>query len=139
MTTSHAGSLDAFIRAFYDARRIASRTGDMTALATFIAPDVRWTEPQVGDHMGDLEGRGAVLDMIGRALAATGGSFELNVAKTVETASHVSALIDWSADKNGQRIQGQEMAIYEVHDGQITAAWFHAANIADDQAFWGEG
>jgi hypothetical protein len=107
MTISHAGPLGAFIRTFYDARRTASRAGDMTPLTPFIAPDVRWTEPQVGDHMGKLEGRDAVLDMIGRALATTGGSFDLRVEKTIETGIHVAALIDWSADKKGQPIAGQ--------------------------------
>ena len=95
-------------------------------------------EPDVGDHMGDLRGRAAVLGMIRRALAATGGTFDLRVTATVETGSHVAALIAWSAEKDGGRIEGRELAVYEVRDGRIAAAWFHPENIADDRAFWGE-
>ena len=60
------GPLGEFIRAFYDARRTAARTGDLSLLHSFIAADVRWSEPDVGAHMGVLEGRDAVLDMIRR-------------------------------------------------------------------------
>ena len=133
-----AGPLGRFVRAFYDARREAVRAGDLGLLGEFIAPNVRWSEPEVGEHMGVLRGRDAVIDMIGRALDATGGSFKLAVAGTVESATHVSALIDWSAVSGGKRIEGRELAVYEVRDGLITAAWFHPENIGDDRAFWGE-
>ena len=132
------GPLGRLIRDFYDARREASRSGDLGLLAPFLAVDVRWNEPDVGDHMGFLEGPEAVIDMIGRALEATDGSFELAVSRTVETGSHVASLIVWSATRNGQKIEGREMAVYEVQDGCIASAWFHPENIADDQAFWGE-
>ena len=108
---SLAGPLDRFIRAFYDARLEAARAGDLSLLEGFIASDVRWSEPEVGEHMGILRGRDAVIDMIRRALDATGGSFELAVAGTVESATHVSALIDWSAVSGDGRIEGREMAV----------------------------
>ena len=133
-----SGPLGRFVRAFYDARRAASRSGDLSALEAFIAPDVDWQEPDVGGHMGALRGREAVLDMIRRALGTTGGTFALSVVSTVETGSHVAALIAWSAEKDGRRIAGRELAVYEVRDGRIAAARFHPEDIADDRAFWGE-
>ena len=136
-----SGPLGRFIRAFYDARRTASRSGDpgdLSPIEPFIAPDVRWSEPDVGDHMGDFRGRAAVLDMIRRALGTTGGTFKLSVVSTVETGSHVAATIAWSAEKDGRSIEGRELAVYEVRDGRIAAARFHPENIADDRVFWGE-
>ena len=134
-----SGPLGDLIRAFYDARRTATRTGDLSPLDAFIADNVRWSEPDVGSHMGVLAGRDAVLDMIRRALDTTGGSFDLRVISTVETSSHVSASIAWSAVKEGRRIESQELAVFEVRDDRIVAAWFHPGDIADDEAFWGEG
>ena len=131
--------LGRFIRAFYDARRTASRTGDPDLLHPFIAADVRWSEPDVGTHMGVLEGRDAVLDMIRRALDMTGGSFDLRVSSTTETSTHVAASIAWSAVKGSRRIEGQELAVFEVREGRIVAAFFHPGDITDDEAFWGEG
>ena len=133
------GPLGHFVRAFYDARREASRAGDTNLLHQFIAADVRWIEPDVGAHMGLLEGRDAVLDMIRRALDTTGGSFDLRVSSTVETPTHVAASVSWSAVNGGCRIEGQELAVFEVREERIVAAWFHPGDIADDEAFWGEG
>lgn len=129
-----ASSLGRFIRAFYNARR----TGELESLRRFMADDVRWSEPDVGAHMGELQGRDAVLDMIRRALDTTGGTFDLTVASTVETRSHVAAAIEWSADKGDRRIAGRELAVFEVRDGCILWARFHPDNLADDRAFWGE-
>ena len=133
------GPLGTFIRAFYEARRVASLTGDLNLLHPFVAADVRWREPDVGVHMGILEGREAVLDMIRRALDTTGGSFDLRVNSTAETSSHVAASVAWSGLRTGRRIEGQELAVFEVREGRIVAAWFHPGDIADDEAFWGEG
>ena len=132
------GPFGHFIRAFYDARRTASRTGDLNPLQRVIAADVRWSEPDVGAHMGLLEGRDAVLGMIRRALDTTGDSFDLRVSSTTETSTHVAASIAWSAVKGGRRIEGQELAVFEVRERRIVAAWFHPGDIADDEAFWGE-
>ena len=52
-----ADPLDRFIRAFYEARREAVRAGNFNLLERFIAFDVRWSEPEVGEHMGVLQGR----------------------------------------------------------------------------------
>ena len=133
------GPLGTVIRDFYEARRTASRTGALSLLEPFIAGDVRWCEPDVGTHMGVLEGRDAVLDMIRRALETTAGSFDLRVTSTIETSTHVAASVAWSAVKGERRIEGEELAVFEVREGRIVSAWFHPGDIADDEAFWGEG
>jgi ketosteroid isomerase-like protein len=124
----------ALVRRFYAARE----AGDAEALRPFLAPDVDWVEPEVGDHMGRLRGADAVLGMIRRARAATGGTFRLAVAETVETRSHCAALIVWSAERDGRAIGGRELAVFGVAGGRIVSARFHPEDIADDHAFWGE-
>lgn len=125
----------ALVRRFYAAREAG---GAEAELRGFLSPDVDWVEPDVGSHMGRLQGADAVLDMIRRARAATGGTFCLAVAETVETSSHCAALIVWSADRDGRTIRGRELAVFGVAEGRIVSARFHPEDIADDQAFWGE-
>lgn len=48
----------------------------------------------------------------------------------------VVALIDWSAERDGERIEGKEVAVYRVRDGKIIEASFHLDNPASDEAFW---
>ena len=125
----------ALVRRFYAVR---AEGGDPEALRPLLAPDVDWVEPDVGAHMGRLTGAGAVLDMIRRAQAATGGTFRLAVAETVETRTHCAALIAWSAERDGRTIRGRELAVFGVAGGRIASATFHPEDIADDRAFWGE-
>jgi hypothetical protein len=129
------GGPGALVRRFYAAR---AENGDPEALRPFLAPDVDWVEPEVGPHMGRLAGAEAVLAMIRRAGAATGGTFRLAVVDTVETRTHCAALIAWSAERDGLAVHGRELAVFGVSDGRIASARFHPENIADDRAFWGE-
>ena len=126
----------ALVRRFYAAR--AEAGGDPEALRPFLAPDVDWVEPEVGAHMGRLSGAEAVLDMIRRARAATGGTFRLAVVETVETRTHCAALIAWSAERAGRPVRGRELAVFGVSGGRIVSARFHPEDIADDRAFWSE-
>ena len=120
------------IEDFYAARA----SGDLDAVSAFIAEDVRWIEPDVQDHMGELIGRDAVIDMMTRALAKTAGTFSLAVTEGVEVEGHCSVVISWSAEKGDTLIEGQELATYSVVDGKITFAQFLPANIRNDDVFW---
>ena len=120
------------IRSFYRARR----DGNLATVASFIAPDVVWREPEVDAHMGDLNGVDAVIDMMRRAGAATGGSFTLDVETLVEVDGHCAAVIRWQARKGDQLISGSELATFSVRRGRITFAQFLPGNITDDQNFW---
>ena len=120
------------VRTLYELRA----AGDPAAIRPLLHPEVRWQEPEVGDHMGLLVGPDAVIDMIERALATTGGTFSLRVAETVETGSHCAAVIEWSASKGDRVIEGRELAVYGVRDGLISEAAFFPEDIGDDEAFW---
>ena len=120
------------IRRFYALRR----NGDPEDLRPFIHEDVVWQEPEVGGHMGKLRGVDAVIDMIRRALETTGGSFRLEIQSLVATDSECAAVIDWHADKDGQEIQGRELAVFRFDAGRIREAMFFPENVADDHAFW---
>ena len=80
-----------------------------------------------------------MLDICRRALATTGGTFDLRVTDTIEAASNDAAFITWSARKNGQLIEGRELAIYEFCEGRFAAVRFHPENTAIDPALvWGQ-
>jgi ketosteroid isomerase-like protein len=122
------------IKEFYRAREAKQPE----KLKDFIAADVVWREPSVGTHMGELLGVDAVLDMMKRALATTGGTFSLEVAEYAEIAGHCAAVINWTAEKDGTPIKGRELAVFSVSGGKITFAQFLPENIGNDQTFWGE-
>lgn len=123
------------IESFYREREL----GDPHRLRRFLADDVIWREPEVGDHMGELRGPDAVIDMMVRASAATGGTFSLKVAEAIEVTGHCSVVVEWTAVKNGQMLSGRELAVFSVTNDQISAALFLPENLAHDREFWSEG
>jgi len=111
----------AVVRGLYEARA----RGDLDAAADFIAADVIWHEPY--DYLGTLHGREAVMAAIRMSVEETHGTFKLAVADLLASDLHVVALVDFSAERNGQRLLGREVGVFRVGNGLIEEVWFYTA------------
>lgn len=121
------------IRSLYEARE----RGDLESVRSMLAADVVWIEPDLDNpHTGDLRGPDAVLGMIREAQRITGGTFRLTPRDVLAHGEQVVAFIDWSAEQDGRRIEGKEVAVYRVRYGKIVEAFFHVDNPVSDEAFW---
>lgn len=124
---------DTLIRDLYESRAL----NDPESVREMLAEDVVWHEPDLDNpHTGDLHGPDAVLAMIREAQRLTGGTFQLSPREVVAHGEHAVALIDWSAERDGERIEGKEVAVYRVRGGKIAEASFHLDDPATDEAFW---
>lgn len=121
------------IRELYEARE----QGDLATVRAMLDGGVVWHEPDLDNpHTGDLHGPEAVLAMIREAQRLTNGTFRLVPRDVVEHGEHAIALIDWSAERDGERIEGKEVAVYRVRDGKVVEASFHLDDPTSDEAFW---
>jgi ketosteroid isomerase-like protein len=114
-------SKERLVRDLYAARA----RGDSEAVRALLAPDVIWHEPGGEDYSGDYRGPNEVSALLEKLLDVTGGSFTLGPDGFLATADHVAARIRWSAERDGMRIEGSEIAVYRVADGSIAEAWFY--------------
>jgi ketosteroid isomerase-like protein len=111
--------------------------GDFDAVRSMLADEVVWHEPDVGgEHTGDLRGPDAVLAMIREAGELTGGTFRLVPREIVANGEHAVALIDWSATRDGESLEGKEVAVYRVRGGKVVEASFHQDDMDLDRRFW---
>jgi len=108
------------VRQLYDDRR----RRDWPAVRAALADGIVWHEPGDEDYSGDHRGAEAVLALLQRLVAVTGGTFTLEPADALVTDQHVAVRIEWSADRAGLTATGQELAVYRVTDGRIAEAWF---------------
>lgn len=121
------------VRELYEARA----RDDFEAIRSMLAGDVVWHEPDLGtEHTGDLYGPEAVLEMIREAGSLTGGTFVLTPREIVANGEHVVAMIDWSATREGKRLEGKEVAVYRIRGGKISEASFHQDDQSKDAEFW---
>ena len=121
------------VRELYDARA----RDDLEAVASMLSVDVVWHEPDVGsDHTGDLHGPEAVLGMIREAQNLTGGTFRLTPREIVANGEHAVAMIDWTAERGGKKLEGKEVAVYRIRDSEVTEASFQQDDVNLDRRFW---
>jgi ketosteroid isomerase-like protein len=109
------------VRNFYAAR--AHR--DWPGVRALLAEDVVWHElgPEQ-DYSGDHHGRDTVGALLEDLLAQTGGTFSLEPTGVVATAEHAAASVRWSAERDGTRVDGYDLAVYRIAEGAIAEAWF---------------
>lgn len=108
------------VRELYAARE----RGDLDRVAELLAPDVEWHEPY--HFLGDIHGRERVLETLREAVEATHGTFHIGVHDVLANDEHTVALVEWSAQRDGRDMRGQEIAVYHLRDGVVTEVWFTA-------------
>lgn len=45
-------------------------------------------------------------------------------------------MIDWSATREGKRLEGKEVAVYRIRGGRIVEVSFHQDDQSKDAEFW---
>ncbi len=123
----------ALVRTLYEARA----RDDLKAVRSILAEDIVWHEPDVGsEHTGDLLGPDAVLAMMREAQGLTGGTFSLTPREVVTNGKHAVAMIDWAAERGGERLEGKEVAVYRIRGDKVVEASFHQDDVELDRRFW---
>ena len=108
------------VRGLY-AARAAANLDEVTRL---LAEDIVWHEPGQFDYSGDHSGKAAVLALLRRLAAATGGTFALTPGDVLTTREYAVTIVHWSAERDGKRAEGDEVAVYRLRGGRVAEAWF---------------
>ena len=118
MTAMHPS--EALIRDLYAARA----RDDLARVREILDPAIEWHEPY--EYLGDLHGREAVMAALRETVAATAGTFQLELHDVLANDQHAVALVEWSAQRDGRAMHGREVAIFHVRSGRVVEAWFSA-------------
>jgi ketosteroid isomerase-like protein len=98
---------------------------------------VVWHEPDVGsDHTGDLHGAESVIGMMSEAGDRTRGTFRPTPRQIVANGEHAVAMIDWEAERSGERLEGKEVAVFRIRGAKIVEVSFHQDDMEPDRKFW---
>jgi ketosteroid isomerase-like protein len=109
------------IRDLYDAR--ARR--DWDAVAALFADEIGYHEPGEEDHSGDFRGRGEVVELLRKLVEVTNGTFQLEPRAFLNSVDHSAVLVRWWAERDGQRSEGNEIAVYRFRGDEIAEVWFY--------------
>jgi uncharacterized protein len=110
------------IREFYEARRLR----DWDAVGALLADEVSWNEPGDEEFSGETRGREQVLAVLRRLVDVTGGTFQLVPEAFLNAEEYSVVLVRWWAEREGERSEGNDIAVYRVRDRTIDGAWFYS-------------
>jgi uncharacterized protein len=102
----------------------ARRRGDFDVARTFLAEDIVWHEPGEADYSGDTIGADEVIAMMRKLAGLTAGTFLFEPQAVLASEEHATALTRWSAERDGVRCEGNEIAVYRFVDDRIAEVWF---------------
>jgi uncharacterized protein len=108
------------IRRLYDARR----RGDADTVRSLLAPDVLWHDPYPPPFGGDFSGSDAVVAWMFGPLENEMEDSGLELHDVVANDRHAVALVNWWSVLDGRRMDGREIGVYHIRDGNVTEVWF---------------
>ena len=108
------------VRRYFEAVRT-----DHTQTARLYAPDA--TLHYVGRHVlgGVYRGPQEIMELFRRSREAFRGTQRLELHDVLASDDHVVALLDGSAERDGERRHWRRVVVFHVRDGLITEQWIH--------------
>jgi ketosteroid isomerase-like protein len=95
--------------------------GDVAALDTMMADDVTYYISGTSAISGTYEGKQTVFAFFADLAERSGGTFEVDVHDIVANDSHTDALVKLGGERDGKRLDSENVHVMHIDDGQITS------------------
>lgn len=117
----------------------AVASGDASAIARWLHPDVRLHVPGRSVNTGDYVGIPAFLGFLAKASAATGGTLRLELRDVAVGRDHVIAVARYLAEKpGGKRLENRLCHALRLEGGLVVENVFYSRDQYAVDAFWND-
>jgi uncharacterized protein len=111
--------------------------GDLDTVRSLLAEDIIWHNGGANQLAGEYTGREEVVDLFGQLMQVTGGTFRLDVHDILANDMHGIVLVTVHAEREGRRLDMNEVHIWHLEQGQAEEFWSFAEDVAEMDAFFG--
>jgi uncharacterized protein len=108
----------------------AFAAGDFAALDEIFDDNLVWHAPGNNQLSGDYQGKQAVYDLFGKTMEVTGGTFRLEIHDVLANDEHGVALVKTSGEREGKRLQDNQVHVFHLQGGRVTEFWNHPGDQA---------
>jgi ketosteroid isomerase-like protein len=109
---------------------------DWDAVGALLADEIVWCEAGEKDFSGDTRGRAEVVLLLRRLVEVTEGTCQLVPEAFLNAEEYSAVLVRWWAKRQGQRSEGNEIAVYGFRDRKIDAVWFYPMASTQRSSQW---
>ena len=111
--------------------------GDIDALRNqYFADGIRWHIPGRSPLAGDYDGIARVMELFGRVLELSGGTFRNELHDVVANDEHAVALYGTVAEREERRLDDNNVSTFHIRDGKITEVWTQVTDMYATDEFW---
>ncbi|WP_212000266.1 nuclear transport factor 2 family protein [Chitinophaga sp. HK235] len=111
---------------------------NLEKLGALLHPDITWEQPGSNRFSGTKKSSGEVFQMVGGMFEVSQNTMALTDIKSITVnGDQAAVLLHWKASRPGATLDTDNVDVYTVKDGQIVAAKVYAADLAQEDHFWG--
>ncbi|MBO9731680.1 MAG: nuclear transport factor 2 family protein [Chitinophaga sp.] len=111
---------------------------NLEKIGALLHPDISWEQPGTNRFSGTKNSSGEVFQMVGGMFEVSQNTMSLSDIKTIAVnGDQASVVLTWKASRPGAELHTDNVDVYTVKDGQIIAAKIYAADIQQENTFWG--
>jgi ketosteroid isomerase-like protein len=116
----------------------AVKAVNLEKIGAILHPAVQWEQPGNNRFSGSKTSRDEVFQMVGGMFEVSGNTLRLENIKTIAVnGNEVSVVLHWKANRTGAELDTENVDVYTVKDGQITGVKVYAADLPQENLFWG--
>lgn len=116
----------------------AVKSVNLEKIGAILHPAVQWEQPGSNRFSGARVSRDEVFKMVGGMFEVSGNTLRLENIKTIAVnGNEVSVVLHWKANRPGAELDTENIDVYTVEDGQITGVKVYAADLQQEDLFWG--
>ncbi|MBN9296312.1 MAG: nuclear transport factor 2 family protein [Filimonas sp.] len=117
----------------------AVKAVDLEKLGALLHPSVQWQQPGSNRFSGTKTSRDEVFQMVGGMFEVSGNTMRLEDIKTIAVnGNEASVVLHWKASRAGAELDTENVDVYTVENGQITGVKVYAADLQQEDTFWGK-
>jgi uncharacterized protein len=114
----------------------AFASGDLDTLRGLLDDNVVWHIGGRSLVAGDYKGIDEVFGFFAKIAEISGGTFKVELHDVLANDEHTVALARNSGEREGKRLDDNNVAVYHVTGNKVTEAWFHPGDAYAVDEFW---
>jgi ketosteroid isomerase-like protein len=112
--------------------------GDLQAVVSMFAPDIKAHVPGRSPVAGDYEGVDAVSGYVAKLMELSEGTLRFQTHSLMAEGEHGAVLINDKAERPGKSLDANNVHVWHLGDGKLREIWIYPGDVYAWDEFWSD-